>query len=194
MNVHKAIKKQKFRYRRFILAISVLIVALPVILFYSKQENIFFIIYLLFIELLIILFVMYRMNNEFLDYKIDINKIRISTGFPPKLISIPCDKVTFIHAEGSDKDIRIVIMCSEKFRNRCVRPVSSNFLKNYPYAGYYYGKLKKKNWKKEYFYCVIRTGGYNKYSLLDELYKGCTSTTFTEESISKIKEYRNIIE
>lgn len=194
MNIEKAIKKQKSKFRRFLVSIAMLIIVLPVILYFSKQTNTFFIVYLVIIELLIMLFVLLRINNESLIYEVDINKIRIDAGFPKKLISVSCDKIELIHAEGNDKDMHVILICKTKLRNKCVKPVDINFLKNYPYAGYYYGKLKKRNLEQEYFYTIIKTGGYKKYSLLNELYKGCTIAAFTEESIAKIKEYRNIVE
>jgi hypothetical protein len=194
MNIDKAIKKQRSRYKRFLVAMNMLIIALPVFLYFSRQINTFFVIYLIIIEVLIILFEAFEINSESLSYEVDTNKIKITTGFPPKLISIPREKIELIHAEGNNIDMHLVLICKAKLRNRCVKPVDIYFLKNYPYAGYHYGKLKKRNLEQEYFYAIIKTGGYKKYSLLNEIYKGCPTATFTEESIAKIKEYRNIIE
>ncbi len=194
MNIDKAIKKQIARYKRFVVAICLLFLFLPIILYMSGQTNIFFIIYLSVLEMLILLFLVFMKNNQVLDYKVDVYKIRITIGFPKKTISLPCEKVELVHAEGNGKDMKLVLLGKSKLRNKYVRPIDINFLKENPYAGYYYGKLKKKNPEIQYFYTIIKTGGYKKYPLLNEIYKDCASLPFTEEAIAKIKEYRNIIE
>ncbi|WP_026882093.1 hypothetical protein [Clostridium akagii] len=194
MNVDKAIKKQTSRYKRFVLAICLLFIVLPVILYISRQTNLFFIIYLFVIEMLILLFLVFMKNNQVLDYKVDAYKISITIGFPIKTINLPCEKVELVHAEGSGKDIKLVLIGKSKLRNKYVRPIDIEFLKENPYAGYYYGKLKKRNPETQYFYTIISRGGYKKYPLLNEIYRSCTALSFTEEAISRIKEYRNIIE
>ena len=194
MNIDKAIKKQKAKYKRFVVATCLLFLFLPIILCISGQTNIFFIIYLSALEMLILFLLAFKRNYEVLDYKIDRNKISITIGFPEKIIKLPCEKVELIHAEGSGKDMKIILLGKSRLRNRHVKPVDINFLRENPYAGFYYGRFKRKNPEIQYFYTIIKTGGYKKYPLLNELYKCCTNLFFTEEAIAKIKEYRNIIE
>jgi hypothetical protein len=131
-------------------------------------------------------------NSQVLSYNVDIYTINIKIGFPKRIIRLASGKVQLVHAEGSGKNLKIVLIGKCKLRNKNVRPIDINFLKENPYAGYYYGKLKRNNPEIEYFYTIITTGGYKKYQLLNDIYKGCTGLTFTEEAIAKIKEYRNI--
>lgn len=194
MNIDKAIKKQKAKYKRFVVATCLLFLFLPIVLGISGQTSIFFIIYLSALEILILFLLAFKRNYEVLYYKIDRNKIRITIGFPEKTIKLPCEKVELIHAEGSGKDMKLVLIGKSRLRNRYVKPIDINFLRENPYAGYYYAKLKKKDPEIQYFYTIIKTGGYKKYPLLNELYKCCTNLFFTEEAIANIKEYRNIIE
>lgn len=194
MNIDKAIKKQTGHYKRFVVAICLLLLFLPIMLYISGQTNIFFIIYLSALEMLILFFLAFMANKETLDYKVDIYKIVVSIGFPEKNISLSCEKVELVHAEGTGQDMKLVLIGKSKLRNKYVKPIDIKFLMENPYAGYYYGRLKKKNPEIQYFYTIIKAGGYKKYSLLNEIYIGCTGLSFTEEAITKIKEYRNINE
>lgn len=191
MSIDKAIKKQRASYRRSMIAMSFILVFLPLVWYLSEQINIFFFVYLSLIEIFILTAMIFKTKIQVLTYEIDRYKIKISIGFPKKDIKLLCEKVDIIHAEGSEKDMRVVLITKVTTRSRFIRKVDANFLKRYPYAGYHYGRFKKSNPESNYFYTVISTGGYKKYKLLNELYKSCTSAFFTEEAILQIKEYRN---
>ncbi|AJA46367.1 hypothetical protein CPAST_c02670 [Clostridium pasteurianum DSM 525 = ATCC 6013] len=191
MSIDKAIKKQRASYRRSMIAMSFILVFLPLVWYLSEQINIFFFVYLSLIEIFILTAMIFKTKIQVLTYEIDRYKIKISIGFPKKDIKLLCEKVDIIHAEGSEKDMRVVLITKATTRSRFIRKVDANFLKRYPYAGYHYGRFKKNNPESNYFYTVISTGGYKKYKLLNELYKSCTSAFFTEEAILQIKEYRN---
>lgn len=191
ISINKAIKKQRASYRRSVIAMSFILIFLPLIWCLSGQINIFFFIYLSLIEIFILTAMVFKAKVESLSYEIDRYRIRISIGFPKKDIKLLCEKVDIIHAEGNEKDMRVVLITKSTTRNRFIRKIDINFLKRYPYAGYHYGRFKKNNPESNYFYAVIITGGYKKYKLLDELYKSCTGAFFTEEAVLRIKEYRN---
>ncbi|MDF2505265.1 hypothetical protein [Clostridium sp.] len=191
MNINKAIKKQRASYKRSIIVMIFVIVILPTAWYLSQQINIFFFIYLMMIEMLILLAMAYRTKNEYLKYKIDKCKIQISLGFPKIEMNFLCKKVDIIHAESFGKDMKLILITKSTTRSRFIKKVDIDFLRRYPYAGYHYGRFKKNNPEYEYFYTVVSTGGYKKYKLLDELYKSCTGAFFTEEAIVQIKEYRN---
>lgn len=191
MSINKAIKKQRSAYMKSMIAMLFILIVLPFIWYLSDQINIFFCIYLSIIELFILTAMLFRTKIESLTYEIDRYEIKIGIGFPKNYIKLLCDKVDIIHAEGYEKDMRVVLITKSITRNRFIRKVNANFLKRYPYAGYHYGRFKKNNPESDYFYTVIATGGYKKYKLLDELYKSCTGAFFTDEAILQIKEYRN---
>lgn len=194
MNIDKAIKKQNAKVKRFVVVMLSVFIILPIILYVSKQINIFFIIYLLLIEALILLFITYKVISNELKYKIDSYRIKVIFGFPKKDLRMFSQKVQLVHAENNNYDIKLILIGKDRIRNQYVKPIEINFLKANPYVGYYYSKLKKSNPENEYFYTVIRSGGYKKYPLLNELYKYCTNSTFTDEAIDQIKKYRNVDE
>lgn len=192
MDINKAIKKQRFSCIRALTAMGFIFIILPLILYLSRQINIFLLLYLIVVEIFILCAMIFKIRNEILDYQVDKYAIKITIGFPKKYINLYCKKIDIIHAEGSDKDMRIIFITKSVTRSRFVRKIDIDFLRLYPYAGYHYGRLKKNEPENEYFYTVISTGGYKKYKLLDELYKYCTGAFFTEEAITEIKKYRNI--
>lgn len=191
MNINKAVKKQRASYKRSMIVMMFILVLLPTVWYLSQQINIFFFIYLFIIEVFILSAMMYKTRIEVLYYNVDKYRIKLTVGFPKKDINLLCKKVDIIHAEGSEKDMKIIILTKSAIRSRYIKKIDIDFLRRYPYAGYHYGRFKKNNPENEYFYTVVSTGGYKKYKLLDELYKSCTAAFFTEEAIVKIKEYRN---
>lgn len=191
MNINKAIKKQRASYKRSIIVMTFILVLLPTVWYLSQQINIFFFIYLFITEAFIISAMIYKTRIEVLYYNVDKYRIKLTVGFPKKDINLLCKKVEIIHAEGSEKDMKLILITKSAIRSRYIKKIDVDFLRRYPYAGYHYGRFKKNNPENDYFYTVVLTGGYKKYKLLDELYKSCTAAFFTEEAIEKIKEYRN---
>lgn len=191
MNINKAIRKQKKTYKRFMLSMCFIFVLLPNILIASKSINMFFIIYLVCIELMITFVVLLRFNEEYIDFKLDGYKISIWCGITKIKFIIICKKVELVHADGNGKNLEIIIITKSKFRNKRINPVDINFLKKYPYVAQMYNKIKIKNLEESYFYFIINQGGFKKYILLDELYRYCVQAVFSDDAIEKIKEYRN---
>lgn len=191
MDINKAIKKQNSSFKRFVVGMSFVFVILPISMFISRQINIFFLVYLAVIEIMILISIGIKKNNITLNYEVDTYRIKVKTGFPKSELNLLCEKVDVIHAEGTASNMQLILISKSKLRNKMLKPVDADFLKEYPYAGYHYGRLKKNNPENEYYYTVIKYGGYKKFPLLDELYKACTRAYFTEEAIQQIKIYRN---
>lgn len=191
MDVNKAIKKQNSSYKRFIIGMGFVFVILPFSMFISRQINLFFLVYLAVIEILVLLSIGVKINYNTLKYEVDAYRLKIKTGFPGSELNLLCQKVDVIHAEGTGLNMQLIFISKSKLRNRLIKPVDADFLKEYPYAGYHYGRLKKSNPESDYYFTVIKYGGYKKYPLLNELYKACTGAYFTEEAIKQIKIYRN---
>lgn len=190
MNINKAIRKQKKTYKRFMLSMGFIFVLLPVILMVSKIVTMFFLIYLICMEVMITFVVLIRFNEEYIDFKFDGYKISISCRMAKVKFIIICEKVVLIHTRGQGSDLELIIITKSRFRNKNIYPIDINFLRKYTYAAQMYNKIKIENPQETYFYFTINNGGFRKYSLLDDLYKSCVKAVFSDDAIEKIKEYR----
>ena len=190
MNINKAIRKQRKTYKGFMLSMCFIFVLLPIMLIVSKIINIFLILYLICNELLIAIVMVIRINEEYIDFKLEGYKINIWCGILKVKFIIICKKVLFVHTEGRCANLEIVMITKSKFRNKKIYPIDINFLKKYPYVAQMYYKIKIENPEEEYFYCTIKQGGFRKYILLDDLYRSCVDAIFSGDAIEKIKEYR----
>ncbi|AAK80826.1 hypothetical protein BJV85_001012 [Clostridium acetobutylicum] len=190
MNLDKAIKKQNSYDSLFILFMCFIFCALPVVLVHSHVVNIFYIIYLVVIELLVILSILVRIKNNHLNHEYDGFKVKITDGIFKKNNNIVCEKVSLVHTEEDGKNMKIILITKFRFRNKYLRIVGKNFLKKYPDISSYYLKLKKLHPEDEYYYVIIRNGGYKKYILLNTLFKVCLQAKFTDECIEQLKKIK----
>ncbi|MBC2579875.1 hypothetical protein [Clostridium sp. DJ247] len=196
MNIDKAIRKQKKSYKRFLLSMCFIFFTLPTVLFITREFNIFYITYLIIIEALILIALWIRVNKEYLKFSCNGHKLQISLGVNNKKINLICSKVLLVHvedinsADDKNKDFKIIIIASSKFRSDRMIPINLNFLKNHPYVAYEYNKIKILHPEHEYYYTIIRRGGLNKYPLLDVIYINCVYGYFTVDAVEKIKFYR----
>ena len=190
MNINKAIRKQKRTYKRFMLSMCFIFVLLPIVLIISKIMNMFFVVYLVCIELMITFVTLFRLNEEYIDFKRDGYKISIWCGIAKVKFIIICKKVDLVHTEGHGRNLKIIIITKSRFRNKRIQPIDINFFMKYPYVAQMYIKIKIQNPEKMYFYFIINNGGFKKYILLDELYKTCEQAVFSGDTIENIKEYR----
>lgn len=190
MNLSKAIKKQNSYDNLFVLFMCFVFAILPVVLVTSHVVNIFFIIYLVILELLISLSIMVRISNSYLKHEYDGFMIRITDGLFKKNNNIVCEKVNFIHTENDGKDMKIILITRFRFRNKYLKLVGKNFLKRYPIAAEYYIKLKRNYPESQYYYVIIRNGGYKKYILLNTLFKVCMQSKFSDECIEQLKKIK----
>ncbi|KEH98379.1 hypothetical protein [Clostridium botulinum] len=189
MKINKAIRKQKKSYKRFMLTMSFIFLLLPSVLYFSREFYTFFIVYLVFIEVLIIIVMFIKSDKEYLNYKID-TKIRVVNGIFGGRYVVPCDKVEMVHTLKDGGDLRIIIVLRSKFRNSKIKLVGPYFLKRQKWIKKYYEELKEKSIFNQCYYFVIYKGGYNKYQLLDSIYRNCVQAHFTDDCIKRIKEYR----
>lgn len=193
MNINKAIKKQNKAYKYFLLFMCFIFFSLPFALYVSGQyKSIFYVSFLIFIELLILLCIASVRKNYNLKIDCDGIKFKIEYGIHKRTFMIECEKVALVHTEGlSSGDFNIIIFTTSRFRNDRIKAVGKKFLQNHSVAAFEYYNIKKMNPEKQYFYIVIKSGGYNKYRLLDIMYKNCVYARYTDEALSKIIEYRN---
>ncbi|MGH4138484.1 hypothetical protein [Clostridium sp.] len=190
MNINKAIRKQKKTYKGFMLSMCFIFILLPVMLMVSKVINMFLVIYLICNEILIVVVMFLRFDEEYIDFKCEGYKISIWCGIAKIKFVIICKKVAFVHTQDDGRNLKIIIITKSKFRNKKIQPIDLNFCKKYPYATGMYNKIKIESPEENYFYFIITQGGLKKYILLDDLYKSCVEALFSDDAIEMIKEYR----
>lgn len=196
MNIDKAIRKQKKSYKIFMLSMSFIFFLLPTVFILNRKFNIFYIVYLVVLEMLIFLAIVIIFNNEFLKFQYDGYRVKVNMGVKNIKLNIICDRIILVHVENyivknsKRVDFRIIFLSTAKFRNNRMIPVNKEFLKKHSYVARQYNKLKILHPHVNFYYTIIKSGGLNKYLFLDTIYKSCVYAYFTEESIEKIKYYR----
>lgn len=193
MKIDKAIRKQNKSYKYFLFSMCSIFVLLPTVLFFSMQYTKYFYDgYLAVIEVLIIISIFFVVKNYNLKFDSNGIKLNLQYGIIKKKFIINCDKVVFVHAQKVKNDnFNLIILTTSRFRNNNIFPVDKRFLQMYPYVAFHYYNIKKKEPQEDYFYIIIKSGGYNKYELLDIMYKNCMHAFYTEEALNRIIEYRN---
>lgn len=192
MNINKAIRKQKRSYKMFMLSMCFIFLFLPLAMLITQNTKLFFIVFLICIEILIVMSVIITSHKHFLSFTNKGYKIKINFGIKHERITIFSNKVKAVHLKYRGDDFDIVIITLPNKKNKSMKSIDEKFMVKYPYAGYMYLKVKKINPEKKYFYYVIKTGKYKKYELLNEIYRVCVKAQFSSECIEKIREYRKI--
>lgn len=187
MDIYKAIKLEKRRLKLFIILMIMIGLILPIILILTNLFTLFYISYLIIIEILICMAVIIKLNYYKVEYRCINNRLMFKTGILTKENLLMCDKVCLVHTNNCDYDLEIILITSVVFKNKYLRPVDENFLKRYSQIKPYYKKIKQKNPNKKYYFQVIKRGGLKKYLLLDSIYRNCVKAVYTDESIQNIK-------
>ena len=187
MDIYKAIKMEKKSLKRFYKLMGILFIGLPLSVYLTGVRTIFFLVYLLIIELLIISAVINKLNYYSLKYSYNANRLNIKNGLFANNNLILCDKVILVHTEKMESDMEIIIISTMNFRNKNLRPVVNGFLKKYPKVDEELKKISNGNNQQIYYFQIIRKGGLIKYLLLDTIYKNCVKAIYTNDSIQNIK-------
>lgn len=187
MYISKAIKKQKSSLKWFLSTMITISIVLPLILLLFGRTSIFYIGYLLFLEILIAITILITINNAMLDFECFNNKLKIKSGLFRINNYLVCDKVVLVHTEGKNDEMEIIIITTLRVRNKIIRPITKSFFKKYPYVAGEYKKLKEFKPDNQYYYTVIKRGALKKYLLLDIIYRNCVKAIYTNESIENIK-------
>jgi len=165
----------------------IIFILLPTVLIITGLTTVFYIGYVVFIDFLIVIAIIVKMNSYKVEYRCSNNRLMFKNGiFVPEHLII-CDKVVLVHTSKSDFDLEIVLITSVVFKNKGLRPIDKNFLKRYPQIAQEYNEIKQQNPKRDYYFEVVKTGGLKKYLLLDSIYKNCVKAIYTDESIQNIK-------
>lgn len=187
MDIYKAIKMEKKSLKRFYKLMGILFIGLPLSVYLTGVRTIFFLVYLLIIELLIIVAVINKLNYYSLRYNYNANKLNIKNGLFANNNLILCDKVILVHTEKMESDMEIIIISTMNFRNKNLKPVANGFLKKYPKIDEEFKKISNADNEQIYYFQIIRKGGLIKYLLLDTIYKNCVKAIYTNDSIQNIK-------
>lgn len=194
MDINKAIRKQTKSYKRFMLSMGFIAILFPLILFLSGlNTNIFFVVYLVVLEFLILIAMFSKVNHQKLNFESGTNKLKISVGIIRRKYLIFCERVTLVHTEKNKEDMAIIIVTTLKVRNKKIRAVSEEFCKRYPGAASEYLKIKNREPSYTYYYIVIKKGGFKKYLLLDVIYRNCVKAIYTENAIENLRFSRGVI-
>ena len=187
MDIYKAIKMEKKSLKRFYRLMIILFIGLPLSVYLTGVKSIFYLVYLLIIELLIIAAVINKLNYYPLKYNYNANKLNITNGLFANNSLILCDKVVLVHTEKMESDMEIIIISTMSFRNKSLRPIVKGFLKKYPKVQEELKKVSNYDNQKKYYFQIIRKGGLSKYLLLDTIYKNCVKAIYTNDCIENIK-------
>lgn len=187
MDIYKAIKKERLHLKMFLIIMVIIGSVLPLILIVTGLTTIFYTSYVVFIEILIIISIIIKMNAYKVEYRYSSNRLIFKVGILSKESLIICDKVILVHTNKSDYDLEIVLVTSVKFKNRGLRLIDPNVLKRYPQIAEDYNVVKQINPQRDYYLQVIKRGGLKKYLLLDSIYRNCVKATYTDDSIQNIK-------
>lgn len=184
MDIYKAIKMEKKSLKRFYKLMVVLAIILPLSVYLTQVKSLFYLVYLIALELLIIFAIIVKLNYYELRYKCSNNKLHVKNGIFTSNGLILCDKVILVHTEGMEATMDIILITTMKVRNKGLRPITKGFLKKYPNLE---SNLNKINKDGVLYYQIVRFGGLNKYLLLDTIYKNCVKAMYTDECIQNIK-------
>lgn len=187
MDIYKAIKKERYHLKIFLIIMAIIAFILPLSIELTGLTSIFYISYVGMVELLVVAAIIIKLNSYKVEYRCSNNRLMFKAGISFKEHLIICDRVVLVHTGKSDYDLEIVVITNIAFKNRALRPVDQNFLKKYPQITEQYKVLKQQNPKKDYYFQVVRRGGLKKYLLLDSIYKNCVKAIYTDDSIQNIK-------
>lgn len=145
MDIYKAIKLEKKRLKIFLILMFMIALILPIILIFTNLFTLFYISYLIIIEILICMSIIIKFNYYKVEYRCVNNRLMFKTGILTKENLLMCDKVWLVHTNNCDYDLEIIIITNVVFKNKYLRPVEENFLRRYPQIKPYYKKIKEKN-------------------------------------------------
>ncbi len=187
MDIFKAYEKQRRYLRRFNIVMVFLALFLPGVVYYTGKTSGFFLYYLIFLEILIFTAVFITKDNESLEFDIVQNKIILKMGIFKKKYPIFCEKIAIVHTEDENYDLKLLVITTQRLRNKFFKPVTKGTLKRYPILLNEFVRIKRLNPEFTYYFFMVKKGGFYKYELLQSLYKNCANTIFTDSSIVNIK-------
>lgn len=187
MDVSKAKKKEKSRNKIFYTVMIFIAILLPTIMYITSQTQFYYLIILLVIECLIAIAIIANINNFKITYNISNNKMRIKQGLFNDSSMILCDSVSIVHTYNKAGELHIVIITDKKIRNKYMKIITTKFLKHHPQIEKKYEYLESVNPDSVYYRYIVKSGGINKYLLLNDIYTNCVKSLYTDNAIEDIK-------
>ncbi|WP_138203949.1 hypothetical protein [Haloimpatiens lingqiaonensis] len=192
MNIDKGIRKQNKSIKRFLFSgcfiffVSlILLISLPKL--YTALK-----ISLIFIQMITLIMVISKVENNYLRYIVNYDKILVKTGIIDLTTVMRKNKVFMIHTRDEGKDLNIIVIISSKVKKRNFKEVDKRFLEENQDIYNNIGSIKGKKASEKYYYTIIVGGGFYKYKLLNDIYINCENAFFSDEAIKNVKLYRNI--
>lgn len=192
MNIDKAIRKQNKSLKRFLFSSCLVFLLILLILIFLPGIYTEFKIILIFLQIIILILISGRLEDKWLRYVVNENKILVKTGLINATTVIRKNKVLLVHTKDKNKDMKIIIIIESKVKKRNFIEVNKKFLSENKELYKYLQNLKEKNPSRKYFYTIIYNGGFCKYKFLNDVYINCDKAFFTDKVIENIKLYRNI--
>lgn len=187
MDIYKALKYEKKHLKRFYIVMIILEIIMPLAVYLTDLTTLFYISYLLFMELLIAITIINKINYTRLKFFYSNNRLKFRSGLFSKDSLIICDKVLLVHTENMEENMEIILITSVNFKNKGLKLIGKGFLKRYYSISNEYLKIKEANPQNLYYCQIIKRGGLKKYMLLDTIYRNCVKAGYTEECIQNIK-------
>ena len=94
MDIYRAIKREKSHLKIFLVVMVIIAIMLPMALLITGLTTIFYMSYVLFIEFLIVIAIIIKMNGYKVEYRCLSNRLMFKTGIFTKENLIICDKVS----------------------------------------------------------------------------------------------------
>ena len=188
LDIFKAIKKETKFLKRFNIIMIFLAVILPLTMYLTGVKTLFYYLYLLIIEGLILIAILNKLNSTKIKYNCINNRLKFKTGILTKESMLFCDKIILVHTEKMEEEMEIIIVSTVNFKNKNLKPVLKGFYKRFPKLQKELDIIRKTEEEEQiYYYQIIRRGGLRKYLLLDCIYKNCVKAVYTSECIENIK-------
>lgn len=186
MHIEKAIKNQKRNLKVFMILMISMSLILPLALFLYGNINWFLLSYMIFIEVMIICAIISKYNWGKIEFQCLNNKLKLKVGILGQTTLIFCEKISIVHTTKNKEEMEIIIISSTKIKNKRAKPINEGFYKRYPMLAKKYENEKKENPEKDYYFFIIKKGGFYKYNLLDVIYKNGVKAMYTDETIENI--------
>ena len=187
MKIEKALKKQKKYNKLFIIFMFFLAIFLPIITYLAYIRTFTIVAFLLLIEILIFIAIIRKVNDSTLNFICANNKLKFRSGLFSAYSYIQCDKVAIVHTNKSNEDMEIIIVTKGKVKNQKMKLINKEFMKKYEEAAVQYRRLKRINQDVAFYFKVIKYGELKKYLFLDNIYRNCVNSIYTESAIDNIK-------
>lgn len=192
MYIDKAIRKQRKSFYLFIFFMVCIALVLPIIsLFFIEYFSKITMFSLSLIEASIIVCIIFIINEMTLEYEYYKDRLKIKTSIWSGYKSMFCEKVVLVHTTGNKDNISLIIIYMGRPKSKLFKELDNELFSKYPSLLEKYKKVINLYPEFEFCYTIIKHGGLKKLKLLDDIYKNCLESLYTDEAIDNIKTARS---